>query len=101
VTALAFELDAHITVDEFHTLNSCLDDATAQAVTEYSRLRDKSLAGTEKVSAFRHRLRNHVDTATLSFGALKGGFGSLAGSTAEVLERSLKDMTDLIDQWPN
>ena len=40
MTELAGELDAHITVDEFHTLNRCLDDVTAEAVTEYGRLRE-------------------------------------------------------------
>src|SRR6185369_7645579 len=47
VTELAFELDAHITVDEFHTLNRCLDEAIAQAVTEYGRLREQALADQE------------------------------------------------------
>ncbi len=31
VTELAFELNAKISVDEFHTLNRCLDDATASS----------------------------------------------------------------------
>jgi hypothetical protein len=34
VTELADETDAPITTDEFHTLNRCLDDAIAVAVTE-------------------------------------------------------------------
>src|ERR1700722_10987161 len=38
VTELAQELDAPITTDEFHTLNRCLDDAIAGAMTEYTRL---------------------------------------------------------------
>jgi len=47
VTELAFELNAQITVDEFHTLNRCLDDAIADAVTEYARLREQSRADEE------------------------------------------------------
>src|SRR5690242_7478597 len=36
VTDLAFERCAPIGVDEFRTLNRCLDDAIAHAVTEFS-----------------------------------------------------------------
>jgi hypothetical protein len=35
VTDLAFELDAVIEIDEFRTLNRCLDNAIANAVTEF------------------------------------------------------------------
>jgi hypothetical protein len=75
VTELAFELDAQITVDEFHTLNRCLDDAIAQAVTEYERLREQTLVdrGTERMGALAHELRNRLSTAMLSFGILKSG----------------------------
>ena len=49
VFTLAEETDAPITTGEFHTLNRCLDDAIAQAVTEYLRRREQALAdeGTE------------------------------------------------------
>jgi hypothetical protein len=102
VTELAFELDAHITVDEFHTLNSCLDDATAQAVTEYSRLREKAMAEqeNEQVGALRRQMRNHIDTALLSFDVLRGGRVSVSGSTGALHERSLKALNDLIDRLP-
>jgi hypothetical protein len=36
VTELAMEFDAAITADEFHTLNRCLDDAIAGAVSAHS-----------------------------------------------------------------
>jgi hypothetical protein len=35
ITELAVEQDAPITVDDFRTLNRCLDDAIASAVTEF------------------------------------------------------------------
>ena len=75
VTELAVELDVPITVDEFHTLNRCIDDAIAQAVTEYSRLREKSLsdADTERMGVFAHEMRNVLSTATVSFDILKRG----------------------------
>ena len=75
VTELAFECDAQITIDEFHSFNRCLDDVTAHAVTEYGRLREQSLADqeTERLGALAHELRNHLNTAMLSFAILKGG----------------------------
>src|SRR5450432_2571905 len=59
VTELAFELNADITVDEFHTLNGCLDDATAQAVSEYTRLTDEVRADqhVEQVGDLKRQLR--------------------------------------------
>jgi hypothetical protein len=44
VTELAFEFDAKLTVDEFRLLNRCLDNAIAEAVTEYGRSRTHSIA---------------------------------------------------------
>ena len=38
ITEIAIEQNAPITVEEFHTLNRCLDTAIAEAVTEHSRL---------------------------------------------------------------
>jgi signal transduction histidine kinase len=100
VTELALELDAQITVDEFHTLNRCLDDAIADAVTEYGRVRDQSLADQEieRMGALAHELRNRLNTAMLSFGILKGGTVAINGSTGALLERSLKGLNDLIDR---
>jgi signal transduction histidine kinase len=100
VTELAFELDAQITIDEFHTLNRCLDDAIAQAVTEYTRLREKSLTdeGTERLGVLAHEMRNCLSTAVLSFGILKSGSVTIGGSTGALLDRSLKGLNDLIDR---
>ena len=100
VTELAFELDAPITVEEFHTLNRCLDDAIAQAVTEYGRLREKSLSeqGTERIGVLAHEMRNKLSTALLSFSLLKDGEVSIRGSTGGLLDRSLKGLNDLIDR---
>jgi len=99
VTELAFEREAPITVDEFRTLNRCLDDAIASAVTEYGRLRELSLvdSGTERLGALAHELRNRLNTAMLSFGILKDGSVTVGGSTGAVLERSLRGLAELID----
>jgi len=100
VTELAFELDAPITVDEFHTFNRCLDDVTAHAVTEYSRLREASLTeqGTERLGNLAHELRNRLTTAMLSFDLLKSGDVTVRGSTGALLDRSLRGLSELIDR---
>jgi len=45
ITELALETDAPISTQDFRTLNRCLDDAIAGAVTEFGRARKQSDAG--------------------------------------------------------
>jgi hypothetical protein len=47
VTELAGEENVPVTIGEFHTLNRCLDDAIADAVTAYTRSND-SVAANER-----------------------------------------------------
>src|SRR4249919_3837293 len=44
ITDLAVERDAPFSVDEFRTLNRCLDNAIANAVSEFSARRDLTVA---------------------------------------------------------
>ncbi|MEA3103249.1 HAMP domain-containing sensor histidine kinase [Caballeronia mineralivorans] len=103
ITDLAFERDAPFQIDEFRTLNRCLDNAIADAVTEFSYQRDSVAADkyaaqmNERIGFFAHELRNFLQTATLAFGAAKAGNLSLSGATGSVLERSLDGLRDLID----
>jgi hypothetical protein len=100
VTELAIELRSPISADEFKTLNRCLDEAIAQAVTEYARQRDLSLSylGTERLGFFAHELRNFLGNALLAFEVLKTGTVGLGGSTGTLLERNLVALRDLIDR---
>jgi len=104
VTELAFQDGAAIEVDEFRTLNRCLDNAIADAVTEFS-YQNNSLANDRGVQAWNeqlgflaHELRNLIHTATLAVDALKGGTVGLSGATGAVLDRSLLGMSNLIDR---
>lgn len=67
VTALALERNAPVTTEEFRTLNLCLDDATAEAVTAYARQSDGSIReeGTERLGVLVHEMRNLLNTAIL------------------------------------
>ena len=103
LTELAHEKNAPITVDEVHTFNQCLDNAIAEAVTEFSRLRDRDAAQVhldtmnERLGSLAHELRNQLNTAVLAFRAIKSGSVAIGGATGTLLERSLQQLRDLID----
>jgi len=100
VTELAVEKNAPISGEEFRTLNLCLDDAIAGAVTEHSRQRELAIAdlGTERLGVLAHEMRNVLNTAMLTFESIKTGRVASGGSTALVLGRSLMRLQDLIDR---
>lgn len=104
ITDLAFERDVPFGIDEFRTLNRCLDNAIADAVTEFSAQRDASLARrqdaeiNERVGFLVHELRNSLGAAMLAVNALEVGHLPVAGATGAVLKRSLVALKTLIDQ---
>jgi hypothetical protein len=83
VTNLAVELSAPISTDDFRTLNRCLDDAIASAVTEFSREQDVDRLG------MTHQLRVLSDTAIAAFEVLQEGNVGVGGSTGALVHRSL------------
>jgi signal transduction histidine kinase len=102
ITDLAYERDAPFAIDEFRTLNRCLDNAIADAVTEFGYQHDTATSTREfevnqQAGFFAHELRNALGTAQLAFNAAKTGNLSLLGATGSVLERSLSALGDLID----
>jgi signal transduction histidine kinase len=103
ITDLALQLNAPINVEDFRTLNRCLDDAIASAVTEYGRdnqpvLDTESARDDERLGFLAHEIRNLVGTASLAFEVLKTGNVGIGGSTGRVLERSLSALRDLINR---
>jgi signal transduction histidine kinase len=104
ITDLAYERDAPFEIDEFRTLNRCLDNAVADAVTEFGYQHEAASADrhamemNERLGSFAHELRNLLQTATLAFTAARTGNLSLSGATGSVLGRSLTGLRDLIDQ---
>lgn len=100
VTAIAVEQGAPITVEEFHTLNRCLDTAIAEAVTEHARLsaETRSAAEVERLGHAAHELRDSLNTAFLAFQTLKRGAVAANGSTGAVLGQSLMSLRELIDR---
>ncbi len=100
VTQLAVEHDAAIPAQEFSTLNLCLDDAIAHAVTEYAQQRERAIEaqGTERLGTLAHELRNVLNAATLAFELISSGRVASGGSTSLVLGRSLIGLADLVDR---
>ncbi|TKR34257.1 HAMP domain-containing histidine kinase [Luteimonas gilva] len=104
ITDLAFEEGVVIDIDEFRTLNRCLDNAIATAVTEFGYQHDFVVAGqqadalNERLGFFAHELRNLLCTATLALSIIKEGNVGLTGATGGVLDRALVGLGNLIDR---
>jgi signal transduction histidine kinase len=96
VTELAVERGELISAEEFHTLNRCLDDAIASAVTEYGRRSGER--HTEHQGFLAHELRNRLNTAMLSLEVIAAGRVGVSGSTMEVHRRSLLAIRVLVDR---
>jgi signal transduction histidine kinase len=102
ITDLAFERDAPFSIDEYRTLNRCLDNAIADAVTEFSAQREaaitlqQSVHENEHLGFLMHELRNALGTASLAVTAMERGNLPLAGATGAVLKRSHASMARLI-----
>jgi signal transduction histidine kinase len=104
ITDLAFERSASIEIDEFRTLNRCLDNGIADAVAEYAFQRNSLVenagvkALNERLGFLAHELRNHLHVATLAMTAIRAGNVGTTGATGAVLDRSLIGMRSLIDR---
>lgn len=100
VMELAAERGLAFTAEEFQTFNRCLDEAIAQAVTEYQLQRDRSPSapGLTHLAFLAHEMRNLLTTSMLTFAALGRSNVGVQGSTGTILGRSLRGMRVLIDR---
>jgi signal transduction histidine kinase len=100
ITELAVQMKAPLSGPEFQTLNLCLDDAIAEAVTEYARRRERTISeeGTERLGMLAHEQRNLLNSAMLAFESIKTGRVPSNGSTGVLLGRSLAGLRNLIDR---
>lgn len=102
ITDLAVEKDAPFGVQEFRTLNRCLDNAIAEAVTAFSLQREASVmqaqaaVDNERLGSLAHELRNTLLTASLALAALEQSNLPVSGATGGVLKRSIQEMKSLI-----
>lgn len=107
ITELAAETNAPISIEDFRTLNRCLDEAIAAAVTTFEsesrqhaaeQHQQETSRSNQRVGFLVHELRNIVNTAIVSFEVIKRGNVGVAGSTGDVLSRSLVGLRDLVAQ---
>ena len=94
VTDLAVELAAPISSDDFRTLNRCLDDAIAGAVSEYAHEQDVTRYGASQ------QLQRLTNTAITAFEVLRTGRVGVGGSTGTVVLHSLMAIRDALVDRP-
>src|SRR5476649_2150152 len=84
VTELAIERQAAISTADFKTLNRCLDDAIAGAVTEFEGGRPSDREGTPqgpRREAVARDLLKTIQVSKAAFDAIRSGRVGVAGST--------------------
>lgn len=101
ITGLAVEQNVSVSVDEFRTLNMCLGDAIAGAVTAFSHRSERSITGekTKRLGVLAHEMRDLLNIAMLSFASIKREVAP-AGSarTSALHDRCLLRLHTLIDR---
>ena len=103
VTELAVEQKKHIATDEFRTLNRCLDNAIADAVTAFGRSRqtlmnDQAETLYKRLDHFAEEQRRLVDIAIQAYSAIKTGNVGLTGATGALLIHTLDELRSLPDR---
>jgi signal transduction histidine kinase len=103
VTEVVGERHTSVAAEELKIVSSCLDEAIADAVGEFGSQREVLLvekgerAMSERLGFLAHEQRNFLNTAILSFAAIKSGAVAINGATSAVLDRSLIGLRNLID----
>jgi hypothetical protein len=100
ITTLAVEQTAPISADEFRTLNRCLDNAIADAVTAFGSAGQVSRVAqaqtlSERLNAYAEEQRRLVDIAVHSYSAIKTGSVGLSGATGALLLHTLEELRSL------
>jgi hypothetical protein len=102
VTELAEERGANVSIVEFQTLNRCLDNAIAGAVTSWSQgdANDRKTKENEKgqqSDASKSNLVRLVDRANEALDVLRKGTVGVTGATGEILHRCLLELRAAVD----
>ena len=100
ITGLAVEQTTPISADEFRTLNRCLDNAIAVAVTAFGSAGQVSIDAqaetlSERLNKFAGEQKRLVDIAVQSYSAIKTGSVGLSGATGALLLHTLEELRSL------
>lgn len=103
ITELAIKSHAEISVDEFRTLNRCLDNAIADSVTAFEQPRpvevsSKSEALQVVLAEFSTEQTRLIQIVAQSFGAIKTGNIGTTGATGALLEHALEELRLLTER---
>jgi hypothetical protein len=102
VTGLAVEMNAPISPDDFRSLDLCLDEAIAGALTGFGRnqstFEGESTRGSERLGFLPHQDRDLADTPVQAFEVLRTGNVGITGGTASVLQSTLTTMRALMER---
>ena len=103
ITELAGEHNARISTDEFRTLNRCLDNAIADAVTSFGHahqvlLDDQAETLQQRLYYYALEHRRLVDIALQAYAVIKSGQVGATGATGTVLFQVLKELGSLTDR---
>lgn len=106
ITELAVERQSEIGTEDFRTLNRCLDDAIAGAVTEFGRERARPRAEDDPDEVARREMAARdvlraIGIAKAAFAAIRSGKVGAAGSTGTVLSMALDTVEDLAGRLLN
>ncbi|HET7672334.1 MAG TPA: hypothetical protein VFK84_18145 [Burkholderiales bacterium] len=103
ITDLAVKSKADITTDEFRTLNRCLDEAIADAVTAYTDERENAILNHatdlhQRIGELAEEQRRLVNISLQTLAAIQSGQLAPSGATGAALVRTLKELRDLVDR---
>lgn len=103
ITELAVEHNELIDAAEFRTLNRCLDNAVADAVTSFGMahevlLEDQAETLQQRLQYYSIEHRRLIDIARQAFAAIKSGQLGATGATGTLLFQTLEDLHSLTDR---
>jgi hypothetical protein len=103
ITELAGHSATPLSTDDMHTLNRCLDEAMAGAVTAFGHGRDAALSETSRAASVHlascaAELRNVLHATVVALAVHRSGDDGAVDRADAVLRRSLLAIPDLIDR---
>ena len=103
VTELAVEHNKRIGAEEFRTLNRCLDNAIADAVTAFGSthqvlLEDQAETLHQRLHYYSIEHQRLINIALQAYAAIKSGQVGATGATSTLLVKTLEDLDSLTDR---
>jgi len=103
VAEMAIAKAAAISPDQFRTLNRCLDEAIAEAVTAFADGRENAALEQstnlhERLWALAEEQRRLIDVSLQTLAAIQNGQLAAKGATATALVKTLEELRNLVER---